>query len=232
MRFLSSSPLNSYLLAVRFYSNTAKMSLETAYFGMQCFWGVESSFAKIRGVKKTRVGYAGGTTPNPNYRDIGDHTEITEVRFDPAEVDYRTVLAWFWKRHDSTEKHKKQYQSAILYTSDEQKAAAEETAKEVEAKKGRPLDTYIQKFDKFYQAEDYHQKYWLRGRGQYIHDLGLDNANLADSYLATKLNAYLAGYTDFTELDQLAAEHKIPEDLITDIKEIANNGGDPRNCHH
>ncbi|CAJ0581576.1 unnamed protein product, partial [Mesorhabditis spiculigera] len=207
------------------------MTLEKAYIGMQCFWGVESSFAKIKGVRKTRVGYAGGTTVNPTYRNIGDHTEITEVQFDPAVVSYREILAHFWTKHDPTKKEPKQYKSAILYVNDDQKAIAEETSKEVEELKRKPLDTYIQKFDKFYQAENYHQKYWLRGRGGVIHELGLTDEELVDSYLATKLNAYLAGYKDFSELDALAKEHNIPTELVESIRRIANEGGDPRNCH-
>ncbi|RCN26785.1 peptide-methionine (S)-S-oxide reductase, partial [Ancylostoma caninum] len=66
----------------------SRMSLSRAYLGMQCFWG-ESAFAKLKGVKKTRVGYAGGTTVNPTYRNIGDHTEVTEVQFDPSLISYR-----------------------------------------------------------------------------------------------------------------------------------------------
>ncbi|KHJ81295.1 putative peptide-methionine (S)-S-oxide reductase [Oesophagostomum dentatum] len=102
------------------------MSLSRAYLGMQCFWG-ESAFAKLKGVKKTRVGYAGGTTINPTYRNIGDHTEVTEVQFDPSLISYRQVLDFFWSHHNPSERRKKQYQSAILYETDDEKKVAEQT---------------------------------------------------------------------------------------------------------
>ncbi|PAV71987.1 hypothetical protein WR25_23909 [Diploscapter pachys] len=208
------------------------MGLENAYFGMQCFWG-ESVFAKLKGVHNTRVGYAGGKTKNPTYKGIADHTEVTEVKFDPSVLSYRELVDFFWSHHDPVGPRKKQYQSAILYANDEQKKArriAEET-KQREEKKHEDIETYIEPIDVFYQAEDYHQKYWLRCKRDIFESLHLTDEQVADSLLATKLNAYAAGYTDFSELEQLKKEHNLSDELVKKIHDFALAGGDPRNCH-
>ncbi|PAV67030.1 hypothetical protein WR25_18377 [Diploscapter pachys] len=184
------------------------MGLEKAYFGMQCFWG-ESVFAKLRGVHNTRVGYAGGKTKNPTYKGIADHTEVTEVKFDPSVLSYRELVDFFWSHHDPI---------------------AEET-KQREEKKHEDIETYIEPIDVFYQAEDYHQKYWLRCKRDIFESLHLTDEQVADSLLATKLNAYAAGYTDFSELEQLKKEHNLSDELVKKIHDFALAGGDPRNCH-
>lgn len=80
--------------------------LERAYFGLQCFWG-ESAWAKLKGVVVTRVGYAGGKQPNPTYKNIKDHTEITEITFDPKVIEYSKLTNFFWKHHNPAERRKK-----------------------------------------------------------------------------------------------------------------------------
>ncbi|KHN82475.1 Peptide methionine sulfoxide reductase [Toxocara canis] len=203
-----------------------------AYVGMQCFWGVESSFAKIDGVMRTRVGYAGGTTQSPTYKNIGDHTEITEVQFDEKVVSYERLLDWFWEHHNPTERHKKQYQSAILYIDDEQKRIAEQSLKHIQEKYGnQKVETYVKKLDQFYQAEDYHQKYWLRCQSAVLSKLNLNDQQVVESTLAAKVNAFLAGYDNFDVLKNLAAQHHLSDDVTKLIEEIARSGGDPRACH-
>ncbi|VDM42058.1 unnamed protein product [Toxocara canis] len=197
-----------------------------AYVGMQCFWGVESSFAKIDGVMRTRVGYAG---------------EITEVQFDEKVVSYERLLDWFWEHHNPTERHKKQYQSAILYIDDEQKRIAEQGLKHIQEKYGnQKVETYVKKLDQFYQAEDYHQKYWLRCQSavlskrqerEYRFQLNLNDQQVVESTLAAKVNAFLAGYDNFDVLKNLAAQHHLSDDVTKLIEEIARSGGDPRACH-
>ncbi|GMS84291.1 hypothetical protein PENTCL1PPCAC_6466 [Pristionchus entomophagus] len=205
------------------------MSRSRAYLGMQCFWG-ESAFAKNRGVIGTRVGYAGGTTSSPTYRDIGDHTEVTEVTFDPSIINYRSILDFFWSHHDPTLHNKKQYQSAILWTDEEQEKIAKETLEEQKKKHGK-VDTYVARLDKFTIAEDYHQKYWLRAQTRIVKELNLTDETIATSEIAAKANAYMAGYTDFTDLDRLAKELNLSADLVKVMREIAERGGDPRACH-
>ena len=152
-----------------------KEKLETAIFGAGCFWGVEETFRKIKGVKETAVGYMGGDKENPTYKQVCSgttgHTEVTEVKFDPEKVSYGELLNVFWKIHDPTQVDKqgpdvgRQYRSVIFYHSSEQKRRAEEL-KEVEEKSGkykRPIATTIEPAEIFWRAEEYHQRYVEKG---------------------------------------------------------------------
>ncbi|KAK6043549.1 peptide-methionine (S)-S-oxide reductase [Cooperia oncophora] len=209
------------------------MSLARAYLGMQCFWG-ESAFAKLKGVKKTRVGYAGGTTANPSYWNIGDHTEVIEVTFDPSLISYRQLLDFFWAHHNPAKRRKKQYRSAILYETEEEKMVAELTYAQAKEKHG-DIETYVAKLEKFHQAEDYHQKFWLRNNRDIFDELRMNDAQVANSELATKLvfqlNAYCAGYTEFSELEELRKQNGLSDALVERVKQYALSGGDPSACH-
>jgi peptide-methionine (S)-S-oxide reductase len=109
------------------------------------------------------VGYAGGTTSAPTYHSIGDHTEVFQVDFDPETVSYEELLQFVWTSHDPTRPaFKTQYASLILAHDDEQFAAAQESASRLSDAIGRPLATRIERLDRFWVAEDYHQKYYLR----------------------------------------------------------------------
>lgn len=147
--------------------------LETAVFGMGCFWGAERVFWQTPGVYTTAVGYAGGYTPNPTYEETCSgktgHTEAVLVVFDPAQVSYEELLKRFWENHDPTQGNRQgndvgtQYRSAIYTTTPEQ-AAAVEASKAVfgerllDARYG-PITTEIAPLGEFYYAEDYHQQY-------------------------------------------------------------------------
>jgi peptide-methionine (S)-S-oxide reductase len=145
--------------------------MKTATFGAGCFWGVESAFQKVDGVTKTTVGYMGGTLENPSYEDVcsGDtgHTEVVQIEFDPNMIDYKKLLDIFWNIHDPTQLNRQgpdigtQYKSIIFYHNDEQKRIAEES-KNGQNKSGKykkPIVTEIRRAEKFYVAEEYHQKY-------------------------------------------------------------------------
>lgn len=149
---------------------------EKATFGAGCFWGVEAAFRQIPGVLSTQVGYSGGQTANPSYRDVCSHTtghaEVVEVTYDPARVSYDDLLRVFWESHDPTQLNRQgpdvgdQYRTVIFYHSPEQAAAAE-TSKAAEERSGRhrrPVVTQIVPAEQFYRAEDYHQQY-LEKRG-------------------------------------------------------------------
>jgi peptide-methionine (S)-S-oxide reductase len=145
----------------------------TAVFGLGCFWGAERKFWEREGVYTTAVGYAGGFTPNPTYREVCSgrtgHTEAVLVVFDPERVSYRELLAVFWEAHDPTQGMRQgndkgtQYRSAIYYSDDEQREAAEETRDAYEeALNGAgygPITTEIAPAGPFYYAEAYHQQY-------------------------------------------------------------------------
>jgi peptide-methionine (S)-S-oxide reductase len=154
--------------------NTKKT--EKATFGAGCFWGVEAAFRQVPGVVATRVGYAGGRTQNPTYRDVCSHTtghaEVVEVEYDPARVSYDDLLNTFWANHDPTQLNRQgpdvgdQYRTVIFYHSPEQEAEARASKEKLAAsgKYRRPIVTLIEPAPIFYVAEDYHQQY-LEKRG-------------------------------------------------------------------
>ena len=153
------------------------MTTRMATFGAGCFWGVEAAFRQIPGVTATAVGYAGGTTENPTYRDVCSHgtghAEVVEVEYDPDRVSYEALLDVFWSNHNPTTKNRQgwdigdQYRSVVFVHDDEQKAAAL-AARDALEKSGRwrrPIVTEIEPAPRFWKAEDYHQQY-LEKRNQ------------------------------------------------------------------
>ena len=152
------------------------MITQKAMFGAGCFWGVEATFRKIKGVTDVAVGYAGGKTENPTYEDVCSddtgHAEVVEVNYDPAQVSYEQLLDTFWANHDPTTRNRQgpdvgtQYRSVIFYYTPEQRAAAENSKAQLD-KSGRfrrPIVTEIEPAPQFYRAEEYHQRY-LEKRG-------------------------------------------------------------------
>jgi peptide-methionine (S)-S-oxide reductase len=168
-----------YFLPV-FTSNEGNQEMEIlmakAIFAAGCFWGVEATFRQIPGVIATRVGYLGGKTENPTYKDVCSdetgHAEAVEVEYNPAEVSYDKLLNVFWENHDPTQLNRQgpdygtQYRSAIFFTTPEQEKEAK-ASKEAREKSGayrKPIVTQIVPEVTFYPAEDYHQQY-LEKRG-------------------------------------------------------------------
>ena len=147
--------------------------METALFGMGCFWGAERKFWQLDGVYSTAVGYAGGCTPNPTYEEVCSgrtgHAEVVRVIFDPQRVSYDTLLRVFWESHDPTQGMRQgndvgtQYRSAIYYYSDAQRRAAERSHDAYQDMLQRagygPITTEIAPAPDFYFAENYHQQY-------------------------------------------------------------------------
>jgi peptide-methionine (S)-S-oxide reductase len=154
---------------------------EMAMFGMGCFWGAEKKFWQTPGVVSTMVGYAGGVTPNPTYREVcggrTGHTEVVRVVFDPKLVSYGDLLKLFWENHDPTQGMRQggdvgtQYRSAIYAYGPLQKEAAEASRKAYEqqlvsAGYGK-ITTEIALAPEFYYAEDYHQQYLAKNPDGY-----------------------------------------------------------------
>jgi peptide-methionine (S)-S-oxide reductase len=147
--------------------------LEQAVFGLGCFWGAERKFWEMGGVYSTAVGYAGGHTPNPTYQEVCSgmtgHAEVVLVAYDPAVVDYHTLLRMFWESHDPTQGMRQgndvgtQYRSAVYVYNEEQKRRAEESLgdyqKRLEQAGYSAITTEIRDVPTFYYAEDYHQQY-------------------------------------------------------------------------
>lgn len=182
--------------------------LETATFGMGCFWGPEARFGSLQGVIRTRVGYAGGTTPSPTYRQMGDHTETVEVDYDPAILRYEDVLRHFWRNHyPNRDQYKgRQYLSLLRCRNEEQFEAAELVKKEMEAELGERIETDIAAFTDFTLAEERHQKYYLKRYPKALEQLQMlypDPAALLNSTFAARLNGFVKG---FRSKDSLLAE--------------------------
>jgi peptide-methionine (S)-S-oxide reductase len=142
-----------------------------ATFGAGCFWGVEATFRQIEA-----VGYAGGQTANPTYKEVctdrTGHAEVVQVEYDPERVSYGKLLDVFWENHDPTTLNRQgpdvgtQYRSVVFYHDEEQRAAAEQSKRELDAsgRFRRPIVTQIVPAAPFYRAEEYHQRY-LEKRG-------------------------------------------------------------------
>lgn len=143
-----------------------------ATFAEGCFWGVEDTFRQVKGVTDVIVGYTGGHTKSPTYKEVctdrTGHAEAVEVDFDPKQVSYRELLAVFFQSHDPTQMNRQgpdygtQYRSAIFFHDPEQEAEARE-AKAALEKAGvfkRPIVTQIEPATDFYRAEEYHQRYF------------------------------------------------------------------------
>ncbi len=155
--------------------------LERAQFALGCFWGAEKQFWQVPGMYTTAVGYAGGHTPNPTYREVCSgqtgHAEVVLVVFDPAKISYEALLKLFWEQHDPTQGMRQgndvgtQYRSAIYTYSDAQREAAQRSRDAYQAELARagygPITTEIKDAPPFYYAEDNHQQYLAKNPDGY-----------------------------------------------------------------
>lgn len=151
---------------------------EVAILGAGCFWCVEAVFEDLKGVYKVESGYTGGKIKNPTYKEVCSgmtgHAEVAKITYNPEEVSFEFILSVFFKTHDPTtlnrqgNDHGTQYRSAIFYTNEVQKAAAEKIIKQLNKEKAypRPIVTEVTKFDVFYPAENYHQNYFKNNPSQ------------------------------------------------------------------
>ena len=171
------------------------MTNQTVTFGAGCFWGVEYVFRRVPGVTSVEVGYAGGTTSNPSYRDVCSHStghaEVCRVEFDDELVTFDQLLEVFWAMHDPTQVNRQgpdrgdQYRSVIFTSSPAQQIAAEASRDRAQTRVKSPIATQILASPTFYPAEDDHQAYYEKnGHTPYCHvvpmgvlrDLGLVDA--------------------------------------------------------
>ncbi len=158
------------------------MNSGKATFAAGCFWGVEETFRTLPGVISTKVGYTGGTMPNPSYQDVCSdttgHAETVEIIYDPKKISYKNLLNVFFENHNPTTVNRQgpdigtQYRSAIFYHNQDQKKQAEKARAELEksGKYKNSVVTQIEAAETFYEAEEYHQKYLMKK--------GLDNCHI------------------------------------------------------
>lgn len=157
-------------------ASAAKPAHEFAYLGGGCFWCLEAVFELKPGVVDVVSGYAGGFVKNPTYRQVCDgdtgHAEIVRIEYDPAKVSFGDLLKLFWSIHDPTSLNRQghdegtQYRSAIFYTSDAQRDAAQAAIAAAQPAYKRKIVTEVVKLEKFYEAEEYHQDYFRRNPTQ------------------------------------------------------------------
>ncbi len=156
--------------------------METAMFGLGCFWGAEKKFWSVNGVFSTAVGYAGGLTPHPTYQEVcagdTDHNEVVRVIFDPKIVKFEELLRLFWESHDPTEGMRQgndvgtQYRSGI-YTYNRQQVELADASRDIYQQalyrngKNRKITTEIREAPEFFYAEDYHQQYLAKNPSGY-----------------------------------------------------------------
>jgi len=155
--------------------------METAIFGLGCFWGAERKFWQVPGIHATAAGYAGGHTPNPTYQEVCSgmtgHNEVVLVVFDPKKTSYDALLKTFWESHDPTQGMRQgndvgtQYRSGIYVANAQQRAAAEASRDTYQARLTQAglgqISTEIVEAPQFYYAEDYHQQYLAKNPNGY-----------------------------------------------------------------
>lgn len=154
---------------------------------------------------RTRVGYAGGSKEDPTYYSLGNHAETIQIDYDPARISYGELLDLFWASHSPTSRpFSTQYASIIFFHDEEQWRLAEESrAREME-RRGRRIYTRIEPFDRFYLAEDYHQKYRLQGNRALMAEFEAiypDIGDLIASTAAARVNGYLGGNGSLGQLE-------------------------------
>ncbi|MBI2898601.1 MAG: peptide-methionine (S)-S-oxide reductase [Planctomycetes bacterium] len=159
----------------------------------------------LPGVVRTRVGYCGGTTPEPTYRSNGDHTETVQIDFDPAKIAYERLLDLFWETHNPCLRpYSRQYASIVFVHDEKQRASAIESRERAETKLGTKVTTEFLPFKRFFIAEDYHQKYYLRSSLVLMREFAVlyrDPKEFVASTASARVNGYLGGHGRRADLE-------------------------------
>jgi methionine-S-sulfoxide reductase len=167
--------------------------MKTATFAMGCFWGPDVLFGGVEGVYKTKVGYAGGEMENPTYHNLGSHTETIQIEYDPNIISYNELLEIFFNNHNPFVKpYGSQYKSIVFYHDEKQKEIYNNYIKDFDNKK--TLYTELKKYDNFYLAEFYHQKYRLQGYNRLMSELRKiypNDNNFINSTLVARMNYFV-----------------------------------------
>ena len=167
---------------------------------------MESQFGIVEGVIRTRVGYAGGEKKAPTYRAMGDHTETVQVDYDPARISYDQLLDIFWASHRPTSRNwSRQYMNVIFFDDDRQHKLALASKDRVEKQLDRKVKTEVLPLRSFTMAEDYHQKYILKGHRVLAEEVSRVyplHSDLVASTAAARLNGYVDGHGSREQLQR------------------------------
>ena len=187
---IAPTKITNNALAVGLPNAPTLQQYETAYFASGCFWCVEAIYESVYGVEEVISGYAGGTTVNPNYQQIGTgrtgHAETVEVYYDTKKVDFKTLLAVFFDSHDPTTKNRQgpdrgtQYRSIAFYSNEQEKKIIEDYIEELTNKQvfSNPIVTEIKHHTVFYKAEEYHQDFEkLNPSHPYVRQISIPRLN-------------------------------------------------------
>ncbi len=184
-----------------------------ATFSMGCFWHPDALFGATDGVAGTLAGYAGGTTPAPSYRTMGDHIETIQLLYDPSVIKYPELLSVFFANHKPLGKPwKRQYSSAIFFHSAEQKEQALEAKERSSTFFGQEVYTPVIPYEHFYRAEDRHQKYKLQRHPlllNWIQERFGNFQEMVDSTAAARLNGYLYGFGTEEAIVQFTDKYRL-----------------------
>jgi methionine-S-sulfoxide reductase len=186
--------------------------VETTTFSLGCFWDPDAHFGILDGVLITRVGYCGGTHPStPTYKSIGDYTESVQIDFDPKRISFAQLLSYFNQWHiPNTSTTRSQYAAAIFYHNEEQHRQIKEMKIE---------NVRIDAFKKFYEAEEYHQKYNLKRKTMETDIFGKEEDWInKDKEMTTKLNGFLAGYGTIEQFQQWNKRQELTREQQNYIK--------------
>jgi len=207
-------------------SSFMEESIHTVSLGMGCFWGPDALFGHLPGVIRTRVGFAGGTTSYPTYRQMGDHTEIVEMDFDPDRISLEDILNVFWNHHNPVNINDykgRQYMSLLLYHDELQRNTIHRMIKEG---KGETL-TSIAPYSRLYLAEDKHQKYYLKrypNALEKLSELYSSHDDLVNSTVVARLNGLAKGYTSLeriiNEIGQWSTHSNHQQNIMDVIQKI------------
>lgn len=180
-------------------------------------------FGGTLGVIRTSVGYAGGRAQNPSYYDIKDYTEVVEIDYDPDVISYEALLSMFWKSHNPTIPSRRQYISLIVYHSEEQKVLAQNSLQIAKQKIKDEVHTEVVPQGKYYEAEDYHQKYLLQQHPWLVRSMHMEN-NLVRSHACAKINGYLGHYGSLDELQNEGAKLGLNDEMIAYVRKQVHLG--------
>ncbi len=206
---------------------SAANKVETFTCALGCFWAPDCKFGVTKGVVRTRVGYAGGTTDNPTYHNLGDHIETVQIDYDPNVISFEELLSIFWTSHKpSRVVWKRQYATALFFHNEHQEKLARETRDEISSSIGERVQTEIIDFTKFYLAEMYHQKYHLQGyeglMAEY-RDIYPEMTDILNSTSAARVNGYIGGYGDISQFENDFPALGLSEDKENFLKSIIKN---------